>query len=45
MRAVKELVNALNPQKKVFILGSAFVDMILSVHEMAARGRRYRRKI
>ena len=38
MRAVKELVNALNPQKKVFILGSAFVDMILSVHEMPHAG-------
>ena len=38
MRAVKELVNTLNPQKKVFILGSAFVDMILSVHEMPHAG-------
>ena len=38
MRVVKELVNALNPQKKVFILGSAFVDMILSVHEMPHAG-------
>ena len=38
MRAVKDLVNALTPQKKVFILGSAFVDMILSVHEMPHAG-------
>mgnify|MGYP001160416848 CR=1 FL=1 len=38
MRTLQELVQALCPQKKVFILGSAFVDMILSVHEMPHAG-------
>lgn len=34
MKLLNDIVGTLRPEKRVFIIGSAFVDMILSVHKM-----------
>ena len=38
MRTLSDILAALTPQKRAFILGSAFVDMVINVHEMPHAG-------
>ena len=38
MRSIPEILQALTPKKKVFILGSAFVDVVIRIPEMPHSG-------
>lgn len=38
MRTLAEILPLLSPQKRAFIIGSAFVDMVINVHEMPHAG-------
>lgn len=38
MRMLSEIVASLTPKKKAFVIGSAFVDMVINVHEMPHAG-------
>ena len=38
MRDLHDIVCTLMPEKRVFIIGSAFVDMVINVHEMPKSG-------
>ena len=38
MRMLSDILASLAPKKKAFIIGSAFVDMVINVHEMPHAG-------
>lgn len=38
MRSIRSVLHSLKPQKRVLIIGSAFVDMVINVQEMPRAG-------